>query len=273
MKPADLEEALNKELNLCVPFPTLPLHNLTLNLRLAHFHDRYYKQYTAVRSVGGVTWARIGIEEERWRSKGQMQVIFLVHHARSHFLFHSQAKSSQLPYLFAAVKNAFRCNSVESFNLQGKDLASLAKMCLESQGKFSTASLAHAAGGVANPLEVADQGGKAVQRKRGRREVAQGDFHDEEDRAKAKRRVGLVDVFGVDKLPPALQKVEYKMKGGYKGSTVVPGSFHMHVRFEGPNVVLGFRELVETGMADLPLPPHIANLPEQMQSTVEVGED
>jgi len=76
-----------------------------------------------------------------------MQVIFLVHHARSHFLFHSQAKNSQLPYLFAAIRNAFQCNEVKDFNLTGKDLSSLAKMCLESQGRFSAASLAHAAGG------------------------------------------------------------------------------------------------------------------------------
>lgn len=199
-----------------------------------------------------------------------MQVIFMVHHARSHFLFHSQAKNSQLPYLFAAIRNAFQCSKVEDFNLSGKDLGSLAKMCLESQGRFSAASLAHAAGGVANPLEASSPGAEAREKKRDREEASKGPFHDEDGRAKARRKVGLAQVFGVDKLPPALQKVEFKMKGGYKGNADVPGSFHMHVRFEGPNVVLGFRELVETGLAELPYPAHVQNLPEQMQSMIEV---
>ena len=124
--------------------------------------------------------------------------------------------------------------------------------------------------GVANPLEASSPLGGEARRKKKREREAKGPFVDEDGKAKARRKVGLQEVFGVDKLPPALQKVEFKMKGGYKRTTEVPGSFHMHVRFEGPNVVLGFRELVEAGLADLPYPAHIANLPEQMQSTVEV---
>jgi len=228
VKPSDLEQALNKELNM------------------------YYKQYTAVRNVGGVTWARIGIEEERYTTKVQMQTIFLVHHSRSHFVFLSQAKKGQLPYLLAAMQNAFKCREVNDLNLAGKDLASLAKMCLETQGRFSSASLTHAAGGVPNPLLPTAQ--RSSKRKPKPKSAAERMCWDEDAPAKKKRRVALTEVFGVDELPPALQCVEFKVKGGYKGTRELAGPFHMHVRFEGPNVVAGFRELLEYGMAELPYP-------------------
>ena len=89
------------------------------------------------------------------------------------------------------------------------------------KGKYSAASLAHKAGGVANALHTSrDVSNNSKKRPR---KAPDGPLQDEEARTKSKRRVALVDVFGVDKLPPALQCVEYKLKGGFKGyQTTMP---------------------------------------------------
>jgi len=248
-KPQDFEMALNQQLSM------------------------YFKQFTAVRIVRGVCYVRIGIETERWQESGHMQVIFVVHHIRSAFVFHSQVQKAHSPYILGALRSALHCREVRPFDLKGKDLESLARLCLERQGRYSAASLGALAGGVRNPLDTAEpQISSTLKRQQeDPDEEACGDFVDEDRVTKKTRRTALQDTFGVaSEAPPVLQSLEFKVGGQFKGSLEIAGPFHMNVKFEGTNVLGGFRELAEHGLAELPYPDHIANLAETAQSKIEV---
>ena len=70
--------------------------------------------------------------------------------------------------------------------------------------------LLFALAGPANPLEASTESTDAHRARQQKRKLPVGRVHDEEGKAKRKRKVDLVEVFGVDELPPALQCVEFK---------------------------------------------------------------
>jgi len=251
VQPQDFERVLSQELSL------------------------YFHQHTTVRSIGGVTWARIGIDQESWRDT-RPRSIFLVHQPRSNVVIHSQMNKTSRTYLLGALRTLFKCTAVEPQMLEGRNIESLLQLCLAPPSRWDAASLSKTAGANNNPLER-----EAAWTQRKRKQASQG---------KAKKRLTLMsetsvedeerrnaadDLCGVAKMPAALQRVDFKIGGTFQGGDglQVEGSFPMLVRFEGPNVLDGVKQLVAAGSVQLPLPRTLSELLDKPAGQLVMNEE
>jgi len=222
----------------------------------------YFHQHTTVRSIGGVTWARIGIDQESWRDS-KPQSLFLVHQPRSGVVLHSQTTKTRRTYLLGALRSLFQCSAVVPQSLEGRNIASLLQLCLAPPSRWNSASLSKKAGGNDNPLEAGPQ------TRRKRRQNALDDapakratLMSENSAADEERREAADELCGVEDMPAALQRVEFKVGGTFRGPSELQleTRFPMLVRMEGPNVLDGIKQLVAAGSVELPLPSALSTL-------------
>lgn len=235
----------------------------------------YFRQHTTVRSIGGVLWARVVIEEEGWRG-AKTQSILVAHHPRADFVLHTSTSQIRRKYLLGALQIIFQCTAVEPEQLATRDMTSLVSVCLEPQGRWGAATLSARAGSKDNPLAVDPQPERAKRKRKaasadaGRRKKVLS----EEVTLEAKRSEEADAACGVGALPAALQRVDWKIKGTLRGSEELDcgGSFPMLVRFDGPNVMQGVKQLVSAGVVHMPMPRALSALLDKPSSQLMIQE-
>eukprot|EP00656_Telonema_subtile_P021420 TRINITY_DN22459_c0_g1_i2.p1 TRINITY_DN22459_c0_g1~~TRINITY_DN22459_c0_g1_i2.p1 ORF type:complete len:307 (+),score=99.71 TRINITY_DN22459_c0_g1_i2:131-1051(+) len=233
----------------------------------------YFRQHTTVRSIAGVTWARIAIEEEGWRGN-KPQSVLVAHHPRASFVLHTSTTNLRRKYLLGALQAIFQCTAVQPELLITRDMRSLVSMCLQQHGRWGAASLAAHAGSKDNPL-AADQQHTRSNKKRKSTAAAdqrRSKLVSEEVALHAKRSEQADAACGVGEQPAALQRVDFKLKGSLRGSDQLgcDGSFPMLVRFDGPNVLAGVKQMVAAGVVSMPMPAVLDTLLERPSAQVEI---
>eukprot|EP00658_Telonema_sp_P-2_P054433 TRINITY_DN43304_c0_g1_i1.p2 TRINITY_DN43304_c0_g1~~TRINITY_DN43304_c0_g1_i1.p2 ORF type:complete len:123 (+),score=30.53 TRINITY_DN43304_c0_g1_i1:100-468(+) len=86
----------------------------------------------------------------------------------------------------------------------------------------------------------------------------------EEAELHEQRSLHADEACGVGPLPAALQRVDWKIKGALQGSSDLnlgaTTEFPMLVRFDGPNVMEGVKQLVRAGVVEMPMPAPLSTL-------------
>ncbi|XP_076449293.1 centromere protein N-A-like [Babylonia areolata] len=225
-----------------------------------------------VRSFGGATWLRLYVEgASQFRATDVVYVLFYPH---TPFLITCRMKVKIQVILYSALQEVFETEEISELQLTGQHLPSLADLALQqsAQGSFRKyRDLAEAE----NPL---------VRSKFKRKEPVEEDdrprdprLRDENKYEKQRRQDRLDSTFGTH-TPPQLEKVDYKMDVRFRGTTFAPGMksrpdmFRCRVKFEGPSILEGFKNLGKTGLAALPFPRHLARVQSLAKNQFSIAE-
>lgn len=214
-------------------------------------------------------------------------IVFAVVYPHAPYAILSSMRSAHKDFILQALMETLGCEKIDELTLAGRHVDALADLVLnqQSQGPYSK----YRQGQVdVNPLcrkhplrERTCSGGMGggdrwrltrpsaatVARAPGPRD---GDIVDEDSEEKQKRLQATDAAFGMGK-QPALQRVQFEFarplvseRLGASGSTTL----HCRLRLSGTNVIGGIRALVPAGLADDPLPPHLAELHSMASSTI-----
>ncbi|XP_071508317.1 centromere protein N-like [Diadema antillarum] len=216
----------------------------------------YFKHDLCMDQRDDAIWLRIGVCEGMRDTPSSFfsNSVFVVYHPGSDYIIMSRARKGLLDFIMQALIQALGCTGTKESKLSGYHLDSLSDLSLHqaSQGWFSKFSLNQVD---PNPLV------KTQSRKR------RGDSLDleeksliaENDAELRKYEMELEESCGPNKLPK-LEKICYEMETKFRGTHAAPDMmlreepFHCTVKFEGPNVLDGLKQLRPLGAASATFP-------------------
>ncbi|XP_030831301.1 centromere protein N [Strongylocentrotus purpuratus] len=216
----------------------------------------YFKHDLCMDKRGEAIWLRIGIYDSGKDSAYffSSNTIYVVYYPHSRHLIVSVRKKGLMQFVMQALILSLGCTSCKETKLTGYHLDSLADLTLNpaSQGWFS--KFRHNQVDT-NPLV------KTQTRKR------RGDSLDLEDKSLISENVedeekcqkDLDSSFGTNK-QPKLERIVYEMENKFRGTRAAPRMatrqepFRCVVKFEGPNVLEGLRQLHPSGISSTALP-------------------
>ncbi|XP_041454906.1 centromere protein N-like [Lytechinus variegatus] len=216
----------------------------------------YFKHDLCMDKRGEAIWLRIGVYDSGKDSANAFSsnAIYVVYHPHSRHLILSVVKKALVQFVMQALILSLDCTSCKETKLTGYHLDSLADLTLNSasQGWFS--KFRHNQVDT-NPLV------KTQTRKR------RGDSLDLEDKSLISENVedeenqtkDLDSSFGPNK-QPKLERICYEMENKFRGTRAAPRMatrqepFRCTVKFEGPDVLEGLRQLHPSGISSSALP-------------------
>lgn len=246
-------------------------HKLQLDL---HKHiSSYYRNELVVRYHKGAMWVRVTLAQTI-RPRGGIPTVvmsqptYIVHTPGTPYLMFAGLKASCAKFIQQAVLSTLGGRESIQLPLSGKSLPSLFHLCLNKHAKD------------------ASKGGKyhipvpALGKKRKHSdtdEILPSNVHNEnvQDR---KRRKSYVDTTFGEYEQPKLEKISYKLETRFRGTHYVPGladrtePFSCMVRFEGPSVLEGIRQLALAGLAKQPMKPHLRNVHNMARNSFVLAE-
>ncbi|XP_073232611.1 centromere protein N-like [Porites lutea] len=215
------------------------------------------------------TWLRI-YEHGSSSSLLASNTVFLVYYPNAEYIFMSNIKAAHKQYILQTLSSLLHCQTLEEIKLSGRDVLSLKELVLNktSQGAFSKYRL--------NQIE-----GNPLSRKRKRKKEVTMEVQSQEIKSENKeedqQRQQLTDnAFGPNP-QPVLEKVEFKMQTKLRsGDQHLPWQLDRpiscNVRFEGPSVIEGIKNLGAQSFVDVPLPSYLANLHSQSKNSFFLAE-
>ncbi|KAK7504582.1 hypothetical protein BaRGS_00004068 [Batillaria attramentaria] len=214
-----------------------------------------------VKSYAGATWIRLyRLEAVPYRAT---DVVYILAYPHTPFLITCRMKVKMQEMLYSVLLEVFEAEEIKELQLTGHHLPSLADLALQqtSQGPF------HAYRDKEedeNPLVSSKSHKKKASAEAKEREIDLR-LQDEHQAEKKRRQDRLDSTFG-SHTQPTLEKLEYKLDLRFRGTTFAPGMkgrrevFRCRVKFEGPSVLEGTKNLGKTGLATLPMPRHLARV-------------
>ncbi|XP_069113024.1 centromere protein N-like [Argopecten irradians] len=247
----------NEWLDLCNP--------LKFKKKFKNQAGLYFDNMTSV-CVGvhrGAFWTRLYATNGVYRRKDQnylpSNTVYIVYFPKTEYVIISRYKLSTEEFLHQTILTTLGANEMKNMQLCGHDLYSLIHLAMnkKSQGSFSKFNSKQ---GQQQPLAGFQP------KKRKAIEIEKDDkiFHEDEEKMKKRAKI-LEKSFGVEE-QPCLEKVEYRVKAKFRGTEYVPSMANRHdffkftVKFEGPSVLEGIRNLGATGLARVPLPGHLGSV-------------
>ncbi|KAK7115152.1 centromere protein N-like isoform X1 [Littorina saxatilis] len=214
-----------------------------------------------VKSYGGAIWIRVYVQGAA--PFKTTDVVYVLSYPHTPILIACRMKVKMQEIVYSALVEVFESEEVTELQLTGHHLPSLADLALQqtSQGPFWKYRNIEEA---VNPLIRSKVSTKSVTSEDKERETDER-LMDENREEKQSRQERLDSTFGTH-AQPTLEKLEYKLDLRFRGTTFAPGMkgqpdlFHCRVKFEGPSVLEGTKNLGRTGFASLPLPRHLAKV-------------
>ncbi|XP_046360397.2 centromere protein N-like [Haliotis rufescens] len=216
-----------------------------------------------VNMFGGALWSRVHIVDVKHPTVYKPNdVIYMVHYPKTQFVVISRIKAKDEDNFIEALLPVFKTDEVHSLQLVGSHVPSLVELALNkhSQGSFGKYRSIEER---ENPLT------RKSNRKRKASSEPVKDFDKRlrgENEEEKKQRMELLDHTFGSADQPTLEKLEYKMDVKFRGTKFVPmmankdRPFRCRIKFEGPSVLEGVRNLGKAGLASLPLPSHLAKV-------------
>ncbi|KAL9975722.1 hypothetical protein ACROYT_G012915 [Oculina patagonica] len=216
----------------------------------------YFKVEIFVHLWKNALWTRLHICEGTSASL-LSNTVFLIYYPNSEYIFMSSIKAAHKQYILQTLSTLLHCQTLEEVKLSGRDMFSLKELVLNksSQGAFSRYRLNQLDG---NPLSR-----KRKREKERKTEVMQSQEITSENKEEDQKRQQFRDsAFGTNP-QPVLERVEFKMQTRLRSRQHFPQlnrPISCNVKFEGPSVIEGIKNLASQSFVDVPLPSYLANL-------------
>ncbi|KAI0228589.1 hypothetical protein LSAT2_020932 [Lamellibrachia satsuma] len=228
--------------------------------RLHEALSLYFKVKVCVRVESQAFWVRVHMCQDGQTNTASLinDVTYFVYHPHAPYLLAAKMKVKEAEYIMQAFVDVLDCREVEELHLRGHCVHSLGQLVLNrhSQGSFSQYRL--------NQVHPNPLSGRTRTKKKDPSPHLSDHIMYENQREREKEEEILVDTFGSNE-QPTLEKIEYQMLTRFCGHPHAPsmsreGTFHCRVRFEGPNVIEGLRDLASAGAMSVPLKTHLAKI-------------
>jgi len=248
----------------------------------------YFHHHICVQMFDGRIWMRVNLEEGKQdgEPEGSLpainNVVYFVLHPASATIFASNMKKEHKDYLLHSLVAAFGRYNLLECDLVGHNLQALTELALyqHSQGPYRSYRIRNGAEGTAakgakdegNPLHT-------HRRKRKRDSLQNGDSAEAqengrsghgrlirtEDTLQDKKAKGEVRQHFGPCEQPALDVVEFRVVDSFRDSKNRQGDrqepeIECLVKFEGANVLEGIKQMILYGIAEPPLPAHLATI-------------
>ncbi|KAK3605683.1 hypothetical protein CHS0354_013480 [Potamilus streckersoni] len=208
----------------------------------------------------GAVWMKLYIPQQRNQKYQAPRSVYLIHYLHTPLILMTGLKASIKEFLFQALLNCFNCKKLLEMKLTGRQVDSLKELALNRwcQGDFSKFRYEQVQ---RRPLsEILPRKRKVDESE----EELDPNITCENEGMKKRRKEMLDKVFGTN-TQPVLEKLDFKVRVRYKdaknfGIADPDVPFTCEVKFEGPSVIEGIRNLGRCGMAKLPLPPHLTRI-------------
>ncbi|KAL8603967.1 hypothetical protein ACOMHN_039011 [Nucella lapillus] len=224
--------------------------------------------HLSVRSYGGATWIRVYLQGAA--PFQATDVVYLLFYPNTPIIIacRMKVKMQEVLYsalqeaLFEALREVFETEELSELQLMGHHLPSLADLALQqtAQGPFRKyRDLEEAEHPLIRSRSRTKERPEESDRQLDRR------LKDENRHQKRRRQEKLDGTFGTH-TQPQLEALEYKMELRFRGTTFAPEMsdqpdlFRCRVKFEGPSVLEGIKNLGKTGLATLPYRRHLARV-------------
>lgn len=216
-----------------------------------------YFDSTAAVSVtlhDGALWCRLYIQSGAPARFMNSNTIYLVYYPHCPCFAITAFKVSVRNFLFQCLSNAFNHHSLTNMMLSGLHYKSLFQLAFNKIGESSFGRLK----AIENlPFLCRNE------RKRKAKEMErEPNLRSEDEVMKRRRSQSLEASFGVYD-QPVLESLQFKVEVKFRGSQnlvnfpVKDEPFRCRVKFEGPSVLDGVRNLASCGLANEPLPKHL----------------
>ncbi|KAK2167450.1 hypothetical protein NP493_1277g00026 [Ridgeia piscesae] len=220
----------------------------------------YFKVDVCVRVESHAFWVRVRMCPDGPTKAASLinDVTYFVYHPHAPYLLAAKMKAAEAEYIMQAFVDVLDCKEVEELHLRGHCVNSLGQLVLNrhSQGSFSQYRL--------NQVDPNPLSGRTLTRKQDLPSRLSDDIVYENRQERERDEETVAETFGPNE-QPTLEKIEYQMLTKFCGHPHAPGMsrdgpFHCRVRFEGPNVIEGLRNLASAGAMSVPLKTHLAKI-------------
>lgn len=178
--------------------------------------------------------------------------VYLIHYPHCHCFAISAFKVSVQNFLFQCLSNTFGYQTLTSMNLSGLQYKSLFQLAFNKLGETSFGKLSDL-----QSLPFISR------RKRKAEEIErEPNLRSEDVAMKRQRSLSLEAAFG-EYQQPVLESLQFKVEAKFMGKKNIENypddgePFRCCVKFEGPSVLDGVRNLASCGLANEPLPKHL----------------
>ncbi|CAG2229532.1 CENPN [Mytilus edulis] len=229
-----------------------------LKSEITVFFER--ENVVSVRMLNGVLWMRVYIQSGPRNMYRSSDTVYIIYYPRTQYILLSRYKKSVESYLIQSIQNVMGCDKLTNSLLTGTHYESLLQLALDrkSQGDFSRYRLQQ----VQNlPLLQ-----KPPQKRKVSEFEREPNLQCEDERHKRQRTEELDECFGPNE-QPLLQKLEFKVAVKFRGTSAIPSipvddmqPFRCRVKFEGPSVIDGIRNLAECGLVTMPYPKYLRSV-------------
>ncbi|XP_046552868.1 LOW QUALITY PROTEIN: centromere protein N-like [Haliotis rubra] len=218
-----------------------------------------------VNMFGGALWSRVHIVDMKHPTVYKPNdVVYMVHYPKTQYVVLSRIKAKDEDNFIEALLPVFKTDEVHSLQLVGSHVSSLVELALNKHSQVrdhleSTGALRR------GKIRLQENLTENVKHHLNLKKNLTSDSRDENEDEKKQRTESLDHTFGTAD-QPTLEKLEYKMDVKFRGTKLVPmmankdGPFRCRIKFEGPSVLEGIRNLGKAGLASLPLPSHLAKV-------------
>jgi hypothetical protein len=231
----------------------------------------YFPHFVYTQMVDSAIWIRVSIEAQRnplssdsIASKVSLSSLFtpinIVHYPHSDCLFINGLTAQYKKFVLFSLKNAMNCSSVEPMDLECPDLTSMKELALEraSQGRFKRYRSENK-----NPLDRATETESVVELPANPllnpapNIVYENAMEIEQKKNYIAHEFGKEEAGGPTAALEYVKFVDYACPiNGIEGKD----SLTLGVKFEGKNVIAGFRECLHYNIVHPNLPPCLENL-------------
>eukprot|EP00037_Helgoeca_nana_P037299 m.15471 g.15471 ORF g.15471 m.15471 type:complete len:353 (-) comp8668_c0_seq1:104-1162(-) len=243
-----------------VPSPRFELEEL--HAELSQHLSAYFDVHVFCGHHDGAVWVRLFIQDGVKPASQLTTVsntIYLIHTPHTNHIYMSNVKVAHRDYVSQAIISSFGCTNVEVSSLTGRSVDGLKELThfQDSQGMYSEYRQNwHDS----HPLS------REAPRKRRRHDgLADSDIDGNavvEDAVAIDAQRDASDAAFGGAEPPELEKAEFQLDTKCLGSSELnlSGQYRARVKFDGPSILVGLRELVKIGAAETPLPTVLSTL-------------
>ncbi|XP_031573781.1 centromere protein N-like [Actinia tenebrosa] len=226
----------------------------------------YFNVDVCVQLYNNALWIHLAFLENKTSQSTFKDKVYLVYYPLSPYIMVTKMKAAYKQYILQAVTDVLGCTELKQQKLSGKDVQSLADLLLnkKSQGYFSEFRLKKMD---SNPL-CQENSARRKRRHSGEKVIVESEITEENKEEIGEKDKWMKNAFGsCDQ--PVLEKVKFTMETRFKGSKeqdITKNPFKCTVKFEGPSVIEGIKNLGKTGAADVPLPSHLSTIHSQQRN-------
>lgn len=214
--------------------------------------DLYFDSAASVSVIlqDGALWCRLYLPSGNHLMTAN--AVYLIHYPNSHCFAISAFKVSVQNFLFQCLSNLFGFHTLTSMNLSGLQYKSLFQLAFNKLGETSFGKLSD----VQSLPFISRRKRKAEEIER------EPNLRSEDVAMKRHRSLSLEAAFG-EYQQPVLESLRFKVEAKFMGKKNIENfqddgePFRCCVKFEGPSVLDGVRNLASCGLANEPLPKHL----------------